>query len=56
MKVESVGTLTPPLKSPTPCNPPPPQGDRHFYVLLVGIYYGSLCCPSVTHGLALVSL
>ena len=30
-------------------------GDRHFTVLLVSISYGGLRCPSVTHGLALVS-
>ena len=41
----------PPLVTP----PPPPPGDCHFNVLRVNIYYGGLCCPSVTHGLAMVS-
>ena len=43
------------------CNPPPPlaiappPADRHFTVLPVNIYYGGLCCPSVTHVLTLLS-
>ena len=43
---------SPPL-TPTPCYPPPPPGDRHFNFF--HIYYGGLCCPSVTHNIVLVS-
>ena len=39
----------------TPDQLRPPAGDGHFNILLVNIHYGGLCCPSVTHGLALVS-
>ena len=38
-------TLAPPLQTPTPCNPPPPPGDRHFHVFLVTMYCAGLCCP-----------
>ena len=44
------------LKSGYLVPPPPCPGDRHFNVLYVNIYYGGLCCPSVTLGLALVSV
>ena len=45
-----------PLKSSSPLQPPPPpNGDRHFTVLLGNIYCDGLCCPSVTHSLALFS-
>ena len=43
---ENQAYLPPPLlQSPTPCTPPPPQGDRHFHVFLVNIRRAGLCCP-----------
>ena len=44
-----------PLNILPPRRTPLPPGDRHFTVLLGNIYCGGLCCPSVTHGLALLS-
>ena len=49
-------TPRPPFEISLPLqSPPPPPGDRHFNNLLLNIFSGGLCCPSVTHGLALVS-
>ena len=47
----------PPLKSPTPWNPPPPPPKETpaSMCLLVNISYGSLCCLCVTQGIALLS-
>ena len=39
----------PPLQPTTPCNPPPPPGDRQFHVFLVNIYCVGLCCLSALH-------
>ena len=46
----------PPLQTLTPCNPPPPPGDRHFHVFLVKHVLCWFVLPiCFTHGLALLS-
>ena len=38
-----------PLAISPPCNPPPPEGDRHFTVLLGNIYFAVVCVPHLSH-------